>query len=136
MEKIILSRKDYARISTCISNAKQRKAINVLEAQSLMKELESGIQVEPEQIPSNVVTMNSVVKISFLNTKKQIQLQLVYPEDANVKENKVSIFSPIATALLGYKVGDEIEWVVPGGLTKVKIDEIVYQPEAAGDYNL
>ncbi|MDD3132727.1 MAG: GreA/GreB family elongation factor [Bacteroidales bacterium] len=48
----------------------------------------------------------------------------------------MSIFSPIATALIGYKVGDEVEWVVPGGLTKLKIEQIVYQPEAAGDYQL
>ena len=48
----------------------------------------------------------------------------------------ISIFSPIATALIGYKVGDEIEWIVPAGLTKMKIEEIIYQPEAAGDYNL
>ena len=52
------------------------------------------------------------------------------------KENKISIFSPVATALIGYRVGDIIEWIVPAGLTKIKIDEIVYQPEASGDYNL
>ncbi|MBN1462803.1 MAG: GreA/GreB family elongation factor [Paludibacteraceae bacterium] len=46
----------------------------------------------------------------------------------------MSIFSPIATALLGYQVGDEIEWAVPGGMMRVKISETVYQPEAAGDF--
>jgi regulator of nucleoside diphosphate kinase len=74
--------------------------------------------------------------LSFLNNNKQIQFQIVYPENANFKENKISIFSPIATALIGYKVQDEIEWIVPAGLTKIRIDEIIYQPEAAGDYNL
>ncbi|MCE9538496.1 MAG: GreA/GreB family elongation factor, partial [Bacteroidetes bacterium] len=48
----------------------------------------------------------------------------------------ISIFSPIATALIGYKVSNEIEWIVPSGLTRIRIDEIIYQPEAAGDYNL
>jgi regulator of nucleoside diphosphate kinase len=71
-----------------------------------------------------------------LNNNKQIQFQIVYPENANIKENKISIFSPIATALIGYKTGDEIEWIVPAGLTKIRIDEIIYQPEAAGDFNL
>ncbi|WP_018341724.1 GreA/GreB family elongation factor [Cytophaga aurantiaca] len=50
--------------------------------------------------------------------------------------NKISIFSAIATALIGYKIGDEIEWCAPAGMTKIKIEEILYQPEAAGDYNL
>ena len=80
--------------------------------------------------------MNSVVKMSFVNTKKQIQFQIVYPNQANIRENKISILSPIATALIGYKVGDEIEWIIPAGLTKIRIDEIIYQPEAAGHYNL
>lgn len=79
--------------------------------------------------------MNSIVKLSFLNSNKQIQFQIVYPKQADSKENRISIFSPIATALIGYKVKDEIEWIVPAGLTKIRIDEIIYQPEAAGDFN-
>ncbi len=80
--------------------------------------------------------MNSVIKTSFVNTNKQIQFQLIYPDQANIKENKISIFSPIATALIGYKVGDEIEWIIPAGPNKIRIDEIIYQPVATGHYNL
>lgn len=136
MSKIIINRLDYARIKKCINDAKQFKSINNTEAEKLMKELDSAKIVEPEAIPSNVVTMNSIVKLSFLNNKKQVQFQIVYPNQANLKENKISIFSPIATALIGYKVADEIEWIVPAGLTNIRIDEIIYQPEAAGDYSL
>ena len=136
MSKIIINRLDYARIKKCINDAKQFKSISNTEAEKLMKELDSAKIVEPEAIPSNVVTMNSIVKLSFLNNKKQVQFQIVYQNQANLKENKISIFSPIATALIGYKVADEIEWIVPAGLTNIRIDEIIYQPEAAGDYSL
>ncbi len=136
MSKIIINRLDYARIKKSINDAKQFRSISNDEAEKLLKELDSAKIVEPEAIPSNVVTMNSIVKLSFKNNDKQIQFQIVYPEQANVKENKISIFSPIATALIGYKVNDEIEWIVPAGLTKIRIDEIIYQPEAAGDYDL
>lgn len=136
MSKIIISRLDYARIKKSINDAKQNRSISNDDAEKLMHELESAKVVAPEAIPSDVVTMNSIVKMSFQNTNKQIQFQIVYPEQANVKENKISIFSPIATALIGYKVNDEIEWIIPAGLTKIRIDEIIYQPEAAGDYNL
>lgn len=136
MSQLIINKLDYARIKKCISDAKQFKSINSVEAEKLMTELNSAKIVEPEAIPSNVVTMNSIVKLSFLNNNKQIQFQIVYPDQANVKENKISIFSPIATALIGYKVNDEIEWIVPAGLTKIRIDKIVYQPEAAGDFTL
>ncbi|HEY9169208.1 MAG TPA: nucleoside diphosphate kinase regulator [Lutibacter sp.] len=136
MEKIILNKLDYARIKKCISDARNFKSINAAEAEKLINELNSAKIVEPKDVPSDVVTMNSIVKLSFLNNNKQVQFQIVYPDQANLKEYKISIFSPIATALIGYKVGDEIEWVVPAGLTQLRIDEIIYQPEAAGDFNL
>ena len=136
MSKLIINSLDYARIKKCISDAKLFKSVSSAEAEKLLKELNDAQIVEPEAIPANVVTMNSIVKLSFLNNNKQIQFQIVYPENANIKENKISIFSPIATALIGYKTGDEIEWIVPAGLTKIRIDEIIYQPEAAGDFDL
>ena len=135
MGKIILNRLDYARIKKCIKDARQFRSITSDEEQQLMKELDSAMIVDPEAIPSNVVTMNSVVKVHFLNSSKQLQFQIVYPHQADMKQHKISIFSPIATALIGYKTGDEIEWIVPAGLTKIRINEIIYQPEAAGDYD-
>lgn len=136
MNKLILNKLDYHRIKKSISDAKQFNSINASEADILLAELNSAQIVEPEEIPSNVVTMNSIVKISFLNDNKQIQFQIVYPEQAHLKERKISIFSPIATALIGYKVNDEIDWLVPAGLTRIKIDEIIYQPEASGHFTI
>ncbi len=136
MNKIILNRLDYLRIKKCISDAKQFKSISASEEETLLKELNSAKIVEPQEIPDNVVTMNSIVRISFLNTNKQVEFQIVYPNQANLKDNKISIFSPIATALIGYKIKDEIEWIVPAGLTKIRIDKIIYQPEASGNFNL
>lgn len=136
MKRITLSKLDYSRINGCINEAKRLKKIGNLEAENLLNELRSAKIVEPQEIPEDVVTMNSVVKISFLNTNKTTQFQIVYPDQADIKEKKISIFSPVATALIGYKVSDEIEWVVPSGLTKIRIDEIIYQPEAAGNFDL
>jgi regulator of nucleoside diphosphate kinase len=136
MSKLIINSLDYSRIQRCISDAKQLRAINSADADKLLNELRSAQVLEPEEIPSNVVTMNSIVKLSFLNNKQQTQFQIVYPKNANFKENKISIFSPIATALIGYKVGDQIEWIVPAGPTKIQIDEILYQPESSGDLDL
>lgn len=136
MSKLIINRLDYARIKSAIGDAKQFKSISKSEAERLLVELEKAQIMEPKDIPANVVTMNSVVKLNFPDSKRQVQFQIVYPNQANVKENKISIFSPIATALIGYQTGDEIEWIVPMGLTKIRIEEILYQPEAAGDFDL
>ena len=136
MTNIIVNRLDYLRIQKQINEARQNKTIDASEAEKLINELNSATIMDPDQIPGDVVTMNSVVKISFVDSGKQQEFKIVYPKEANLKEKKVSIFSPIATALIGFRVGDFIEWMVPGGLTKIRIDEIIYQPEASGDFTL
>ena len=136
MSRIIMNSLDYTRIMKCIDDAKSQKTISADEAEKLISELNSAKIVEPHEVPVDIVTMNSIVKVSFLNSKIELQFRIVYPDEANFKENKISIFSPVATALIGYKESDEIEWMVPSGMTKIRIDKIIYQPEAAGDYTL
>lgn len=133
---IILNKMDRIRINNCILKATEERTINKGEIERLKHELESAKIVEPHEVPHNIVTMNSVVKISFPDVNKQVQLKIVYPHDADISDWKISIFSPIANALLGYKVGDTIEWFVPAGGTTIKIDEIIYQPESLGHFNL
>ena len=136
MEQIIISKQDSTRIHNAIRDAKLNNSIKKEDAEKLLAELHSAKIVPSEEIPQDVVTMNSIVKIHFENNTKLIQFQLVYPHLANIKENKISIFSSVASALIGYRVGDEIDWVIPAGMTKIIIDEIIYQPEAAGDFDL
>ncbi len=136
MKKLIMNRVDHVRILKCINDASDMNTISAEEAENLLNELNSAKIVEPGDVPVNLVTMNSIVKIRFINRNKQIQFRIVYPDQADVKENKISIFSPVATALIGYKVNDEIEWLIPSGMTTIRIEEILYQPEAAGDYTL
>jgi len=136
MIKIVLSELDHARIQKSINEAQQSKSISESEAESLTKELNEAKIVASEEIPDDVVTMNSKVQITFLKNKKQIELKIVYPSEADSSKNQISIFSPIAAALIGNKVGDTIDWVVPSGPTSIRIDAISYQPEAAGDFDL
>jgi regulator of nucleoside diphosphate kinase len=136
MHRIIMNKLDYARILKCIQDGKSRKTINAAEAENLLNELHAAKIVEPYEVPGDIVTMNSIVRIKFLKTGKEIRFQIVYPDQADMRENKISIFSPVATALIGYKVSDEIDWMVPSGLTKIRIEEIIYQPEAEGNYEL
>jgi regulator of nucleoside diphosphate kinase len=76
--------------------------------------------------------MNSAVIVKDLDSGKEFTYTLVYPEFANSSENKISILAPIGTALLGYKVGDIIEWEVPAGKRKLKVKKILSQPKLAG----
>lgn len=102
----------------------------------LLGEIERAQKVDSNQIPPNVVTMNSKIEIKNLDEIDFQEFQLVFPEDANTEGNQISILAPIATACLGYKVGDVIDWKVPRGVFQFQITGIKYQPEANGDYHL
>ena len=136
MNEIIMNSLDTTRIRERIREVKAGNAYSPTEIEKLVAELNKAKIMEPTQIPGDVITMHSIVKVKYINNHKEFTLQLVYPEEANIKENKVSIFAPIGIALLGYRKGDIIDWKTPGGDFKIKIEDIVYQPEAAGDFQL
>jgi len=136
MKKLIINRLDAERIRQNISKFKSGKPYSVSDIERLVDELNRATVMAPEEIPSDIITMHSVVKVKYVNNDKSVTIQLVYPEEASVKENKVSIFAPIATALLGYKKGDIINWRIPGGKVKIKVEDILYQPEAVGEFQL
>jgi len=100
----------------------------------LQAELDRADVVEPTQIPPNVVTMNSTVQFEILETRQDFRLTLVYPRDIDGSADRVSIFAPVGSALLGLSVGDELAWPGPGGKSMtVRVTGIVYQPESAGE---
>jgi regulator of nucleoside diphosphate kinase len=86
-------------------------------------------------MPQDIVTMNSIVRFFVESTKQEFELTLVYPKDMDSNGKNISILAPVGSAMLGLAIGDEIEWPKPGGGTlKVRITEILYQPERSGDY--
>jgi regulator of nucleoside diphosphate kinase len=110
-----------------------KRVIRYLE--ELDEELDRAEIVKPEEIPTDVITMNSTFRLSNLDTAGEAVYTLVFPAKADSTSRKISILAPVGTAVLGYRVGDTVEWKVPGGLKRLKVKEIVYQPEAARDYH-
>lgn len=104
--------------------------------ETLQSELDRAHVVDPTAIPHDVVTMNSRVRLKDVETGEENTYDLVFPADANIEEHKISILAPIGTAILGYRAGDTVDWEVPAGSKKVRIEEIIFQPEAAGRYDL
>lgn len=101
---------------------------------ALEAELARAEIVPPAEIPPTVVTMNSTVKFSVASTGEEFLLTLVYPKDMDAKGGCISVLAPVGSALLGLSQGDAIEWPKPGGgMVKVTIDEVTYQPERAGE---
>lgn len=102
----------------------------------LEEKLEFAESVAPQDIPPDVVTMRSKVSLKDLDSGEKLDYSIVFPSEANHVEGKISILAPLATALLGYKRGDTVEFQAPSRLRKLRIEEILYQPESAGDYDL
>jgi regulator of nucleoside diphosphate kinase len=95
----------------------------------LARELEHASVVPSEDIPPDVITMNSRVRIEDVDTGIDVAYTLAFPAAAD-RPGKLSILAPVGTALLGYREGDVIEWPVPRGLRRVRVLEVLYQPEA------
>ena len=133
---IYITDDDMKRLKELIMVAREFGKENEKYLRDLEGELVRGKVVKSQDIRNNIITMNSKIRLRNIDTQEEMIYQLVFPDNADVNQSKISILAPIGTALLGYKVGDIIEWKVPAGLTKLKVEEILYQPEAAGDYHL
>jgi len=104
--------------------------------ETLKTELAKASVVDPAQVPDDVITMNSRVQLKELDTKRQLEYTLVFPEKADSADRKVSVLAPLGTALIGYRVGDTIEFKAPAGRRRLRVLGIIYQPEAAGDFTV
>lgn len=134
--KIYITEKDQLRILEQISNQREFGGGKSAGLDDLERELNRAIVVDSKEIPTDVITMNSIVQVRFEDDPEELEeFTLVYPKDASVEENKISITAPVGTALLGYRKGDRVEWDVPNGKVRITIEDILYQPEAAGDYD-
>jgi regulator of nucleoside diphosphate kinase len=104
--------------------------------EKLEEEIARADIVEPQLIPPTVVTMNSTVRFKVDSSSEEFTMTLVYPKNVDVAQNKISILAPVGSAMLGLEQGAELEWPKPGlGMLKVRIEEVTYQPERAGDYH-
>jgi regulator of nucleoside diphosphate kinase len=102
----------------------------------LLEELHRAVIVDPKNVPGDVITMNSRAEMRDLESDETVVFTLVFPTEANIDEEKISVLAPIGAGMLGYRVGDEFQWNVPGGLRRMKVTKVHYQPEAAGDFDL
>jgi regulator of nucleoside diphosphate kinase len=102
----------------------------------LEDELGRAKLVDPKDVPEDVVTMNSKVCLEDLDSGERLAFTLSFPADADADKGRISVLAPIGTAVIGYRVGDIIEWEVPAGKRRFRVRKLLYQPEAAGDYEL
>ena len=102
----------------------------------LERDLSQAIPVKPEEVPPTVVTMNSEVEVVDLDTRERRCVTLVFPTMAGIESGRISVLAPLGTALLGSREGACVSWLTPRGTRRLQVERILFQPEAAGRFDL
>lgn len=130
---IIINRLDAERLQRLIDQASDKDRF---VADCLEEELERGEVIDPEEIPEDVVSMNSQVQFTDLTRNRQMIRTLVYPHALATTEDGISVMAPIGAGLIGLRIGDVIDWPLPGGASvRLRIDAILWQPEREGQFH-
>ena len=127
--KIMMTISDYNRLKSLLVSDFVQAIGPKSYLKDLRAELERAVIVPSKKIPADVVTMNSTVRLRDLDTDERETYALVYPEQADIAANKLTILAPIGTAILGYRAGDVVSWRVPSGSSQIEIEELLSQPE-------
>lgn len=132
--KIQITQNDRDHLREAIFEAENSGYRSSIHIQQLKGELDRAEIVKPQEMPSDVITMNSTAVLTDMENGERLQLTLCYPPDAK-QEDHVSVLAPIGTAMLGYRVADQFSWETPAGQVQLRVDQVLYQPEAEGVYD-
>lgn len=121
---VILLKEDFEILNSYV---KTQHGMQVNEKENFSKlygEIKKAQIVDPEDFPSDVVRLGSTVKVKDLETKRDLEITIVLPQQADIKQKKISVLAPIGTALIGFRKGRKVSWNVPAGKKDFKIMEV------------
>jgi regulator of nucleoside diphosphate kinase len=136
MKDIYINRHDLERLRRIMADTKVRRTVDERCLRLLDEELARGIIFDPDKTPEDVVTMHSVIRTKNLTTGAEEKYWLVFPDKTQGSPRRLSILSPLGVALFGCREGDEIECDDGGNMKKIRIEEVLYQPERMGNFVL
>lgn len=131
-DRIYVTEADAERLRRLVEGLRAAGSNDRRHLDMLEQELDRAEVVASGSIPRDVITMNSEVRLEDLDSGTTQRYRLVFPHQYRA-EDSVSVLAPIGTAMLGYRVGDVIEWPVPKGVRRFKVIEVVFQPEACAE---
>lgn len=135
-QDIVLTQFDHYRLQGLVRVFRERSGVSPWNLDALELELQRAQTVPVDSIPYDVVTMNSKLTLRNLRTGERRSLTLVFPDAMTHDPQRISVLSPLGLALLGCRVGDKLAHCGPGNPHPLLIEEVVYQPEATGNFFL
>ncbi len=136
MNPIYMTDQDHLRLTELIDDCRLSPNGHASSIDALEREVKRACTVEKTSISGDVVTMNSTVRLRDMDSGENEVYTLVYPTMADPEDDRISVLAPVGTAIVGSRVGDLIEWPVPAGIRHLLVEDILYQPERAGDHDL
>ena len=128
---IFVAESDARRLGFLLSGARATATHDLAHLHELRAELERAVIVAPQDIPPGVITMYSEAGVVDLAGGTRLDVTLVYPHEADPSAGRISVLAPLGTALLGYRQGDVVEWLMPGGIRRLRIESVRKSDEAA-----
>jgi regulator of nucleoside diphosphate kinase len=127
-QPIVITQTDAVRLRALLA-ARRSSARDQEHLHELAMELERARIAAFDEVPHSVITIHSRVRVLDLASGKRRELTLVLPQESDAASGRISVLAPMGTALLGYRVGDEVEWRMPGGLRRMRIESVEYESE-------
>jgi regulator of nucleoside diphosphate kinase len=131
----VITAADFDRLRHLVDSPRYRTTHAALLA-ALRQVLEQARVVTFAEVADRVVTMHSRLQVREPRAHQPETYTLVYPDEADIADGKLSVLAPLGAALLGAREGDTITFEAPAGLRRLRVEKILYQPEAAGDFHL
>lgn len=121
---IIMAKNDYKIIMHHLTFNVGEKRFSGKDVDDLEKELKKAKVIDSDKMPPDVVRLNSRVTIRDEKEGRMMELMVVTPDKADIKQRKISVLSPIGTALIGFCKGHKLKWKVPSGIKSFTILEV------------
>lgn len=124
-KQLILRKDDYQLLISYLNGSRGKSPFDRRNAEDLQAELRKAKLVDKEDFPLDVVRINSTVVVKAEENDQVLELKLVTPDKADIKQKRISVMAPIGTALIGFRRGEKVKWLVPAGKKTFTILEVV-----------
>ncbi len=135
-QTIVMNARDHARLEELVQrNTQRRNGQDRTAFEKLAGELARAIIVQPDEMPPDVATMSTTVSVRDLDSGEISKLTISWPDEADPQEYRINVLAPLGMALLGVRVGEDVEWDMPSGVRRLRIEQVLFQPEATEKTN-
>lgn len=124
VRSIVVAEADARRLRGLLAARRDATMHDEAHLSELEFELERALLLARDAIPADVVVMDSSIEVLDLASGERREYTLVYPADSDLAAGRISVLAPLGTAMLGYRQGDEVEWQMPGGLRRLRIEKV------------